>query len=128
MLTEDNLAGCSLQFWVPCTSFSQTVLEGCCILPTPLLPLIQKTAPFLPVTKAREKGCLFTIFVYILNMSYTFKLKSSFGNQKCALEYQKCPFPNFSTLPFLSSREILKQHFQISFKFYYSRLIFTFNH
>ena len=50
----------------------------------PLLPLIQKIAPILPFSKNREKGCLFTIFVYTLNMSY-FKLKSALGNQKCTL-------------------------------------------
>ena len=29
------------------------------------------------------------IFVYTLNMSYTFKFKSIFGNQKCALKNTK---------------------------------------
>ena len=43
------------------------------------------------------------MFIYILIMSYTFKLKSAFGNQKCAPKNIKsalflftAPFPFFS--------------------------------
>ena len=44
-----------------------------------LVALIEKIELFLPFMK-QEKGCLFTIFVYILYMSYIFKFKSAFGN------------------------------------------------
>ena len=49
-----------------------------------------------------------TIFVYTLNMSYTFKFKSAFGNQKSAFKNIKSVFILFSApCPFLSLRETL---------------------
>ena len=45
---------------------------------------------------------------YYLHMSYTFKLKSSFGNQKCALKNIKSALFLFSApCPFFSLRETL---------------------
>ena len=73
-----------------------------------LVALHSKIAPFLPFSKKWEKGCLFMMFIYILNMSYTFKLKSAFGNQKCALKNIKsAPFLFSAPCPFFSLRETL---------------------
>ena len=79
----------------------QIVSEGRCALPA----LLQNELPF---GKEREKECLFTIFVYLLNISYTFKLKSAFENQKCSLKKVRSALFLFSTpCPFLSLRETL---------------------
>ena len=74
-----------------------------------LAALHSKIAPFLPFSKKkREKRCLFTMFFYILNMSYSSKLKSAFGNQKCALKNIKSALFLFSApCPFFSLRETL---------------------
>ena len=70
------------------------------------MPFIQKIEPFLPFSKKQEKGCPFTIFVYTLNMSYTFKFKSAFKNQKCALKNTKSALFMFSApCPFLRLEE-----------------------
>ena len=67
-----------------------------------------KSNTFLPFSKKREKGCLFMVLIYILNMSFTFKLKSAFGNQKCALRNIKSAIFLFSApYPFFSLRETL---------------------
>ena len=48
------------------------------------------------------------MFVYVLNVSYTFKFKSAFGNQKCALKHIKSALLLFSVpCPFFSLRETL---------------------
>ena len=63
-----------------------------------LVALIQKKKkiePFFPFSKKREKGYLFTIFAYVLNVSYTFKFKCAFGNQKCILKNIKEPIYYF---------------------------------
>ena len=81
----------------------------------PLLCFIQKMVPFLPFSEKREKGCLFTIFVYTLNKSYTFKFISDFGNQKCALKNIKSALSLFSSpCLFLSPRETLQKYTQMS--------------
>ena len=73
-----------------------------------LVAFRSKIVPFLSFSKKREKGCLFIIFIYILNMSYTFKLKSVFGNQKCVLKNIKSALFLFSApCPFFSLRETL---------------------
>ena len=73
-----------------------------------LTALHSKIAPFLPFSKKRRKWCLFTMFIYILNMTYTFKLKSAFGNQKCALKNIKSAlFLLSAPCPFFSLRETL---------------------
>ena len=73
-----------------------------------LVALHSKIASFLPFSKKREKGCSFTMFIYILNMSYTFKLKSAFRIQKFALKNIKSALFLFSApCPFLSLRETL---------------------
>ena len=70
-----------------------------------LVALYSKIESFLPFSKKREKGCSFTTFIYILNMLYTFKLKSAFRIQKCALKNNKSAFSYFQHLSPLSKRE-----------------------
>ena len=89
-----------------------------------LFALHSKIALFLPFRKKREKECLFMMIIYILNMSYTFKLKSAFGNRKCALKNIKsalflfsarCPF--FLAWGKLWNTNLLITHFQLYPKF-----------
>ena len=87
-------------------SFLQTISEG----HSPYLPFhrylwcpsFKKIKPFLPFSKKKlEKGCLFTIFTYILNMSYTFKFKRKRNQMEIKnvpLRISKVPFS--CTLPF----------------------------
>ena len=84
-------------------SFRRTLSPACpfieCI--APLLSLIQKAEPFLPFSKKQEKKYFFMIFIYALNVSYTFKFKSAFVNQKCALKNIKSALFLFSAPLFL---------------------------
>ena len=90
-----------VNLWItefPTDSFRRALRPACLLIEwiAPLLPLIQKIAVFLPFSKKNEKGCLFTIFVYILNVSYTFKFKSTFGSQKYSLKSIKSALFLFS--------------------------------
>ena len=76
---------------------TKTVSEGQCALSAklalivPLLLLVKKIVLFLPFNKKKkEKGFVFFfMFVCILNVLYTFKFRSAFGNQKCVLKIIK---------------------------------------
>ena len=84
----------------PLENFRRALHPAC-----PFIEWIAPLLPLLPFSKKREKGCLFTMFIYILNISYTFVLTSAFGTQKCALKNIKSALFLFSApCPFFSLR------------------------